>query len=51
MIRGKFVAKPGKQSMIRRSVLKAVHQAFRDNGIQAVPKPLTSNPAEAAPAS
>ncbi len=43
MIRGKFVAKPGKQSMIRRSVLKAVHQAFRENGIHAVPKPLTGD--------
>ena len=50
VIRGKFVAKPGKQSMIRRSVLKAVHQAFRDNGIQAVPKPLTSNPEPVPPA-
>jgi small-conductance mechanosensitive channel len=43
VIRGKFVAKPGKQSMIRRAVLKAVHQAFRENGIQAVPKPLTGD--------
>ena len=43
VVRGKFVAKPGKQSMIRRSVLKAVHQAFRDNGIRVVPKPLTGD--------
>ena len=48
VIRGKFVAKPGKQSMIRRAVLKAVHQAFRENGIQAVPKPLTGDAAPAA---
>ena len=48
VIRGKFVAKPGKQSMIRRAVLKAVHQAFRENGIQAVPKPLTGEPGAAA---
>jgi hypothetical protein len=34
--------------MIRRAVLKAVHQTFRDNGIHAVPKPLTGA-AEAAP--
>lgn len=46
VIRGKFVAKPGKQSMIRRAVLKAVHQAFRENGIQAVPKPLTGDAAQ-----
>ena len=48
VIRGKFVAKPGKQSMIRRAVLKAVHQAFRENDIHAVPKPLTGDPAQAA---
>jgi small-conductance mechanosensitive channel len=47
VVRGKFVAKPGAQSMIRRSVLKAVHQAFRDNGIRVVPKPLTGDPAPA----
>jgi small-conductance mechanosensitive channel len=50
VIRGKFVAKPGKQSMIRRAVLKAVHQAFRENDIHAVPKPLTGD-AAAQPAS
>jgi small-conductance mechanosensitive channel len=50
VIRGKFVAKPGKQSMIRRAVLKAVHQAFRENGIQAVPKPLTGDAAAPAAA-
>jgi len=43
MLRGKFVAKPGKQSGIRRAVLKAVHQAFRENGIRVVPKPLTGD--------
>jgi small-conductance mechanosensitive channel len=43
VVRGKFVAKPGSQSMIRRSVLKAVHQAFRENGIRVVPKPLTGD--------
>lgn len=48
VVRGKFVAKPGKQSMIRRFVLKAVHQAFRDNGIRVVPKPLTGDAAPAA---
>ena len=48
VIRGKFVAKPGKQSLIRRTVLKAVHQAFRENGIHAVPKPLTGDAAQPA---
>ncbi|MEW9834318.1 mechanosensitive ion channel family protein [Mesorhizobium marinum] len=48
VVRGKFVAKPGKQSMIRRFVLKAVHQAFRENGIRVVPKPLTGDPVAAA---
>jgi small-conductance mechanosensitive channel len=48
VVRGKFVSKPGAQSMIRRSVLKAVHQAFRDNGIRVVPKPLTGDAAPAA---
>jgi small-conductance mechanosensitive channel len=48
VIRAKFKAKAGKQSMIRRAALTAVHRAFQENGIQAVPKPLTSNP-EAAP--
>jgi small-conductance mechanosensitive channel len=47
LVRGKFVAKPGKQSMIRRFVLKAVHQAFRENGIRVVPKPLTGDAAPA----
>lgn len=48
VVRGKFVAKPGKQSGIRRAVLKAVHQAFRDNDIRVVPKPLTGDPVAAA---
>lgn len=43
VVRGKFVAKPGQQSAIRRAVLKAVHQAFRENGIRVVPKPLTGD--------
>jgi hypothetical protein len=30
IIRTKFTAKPGKQSMIRRAALKAVHKAFRE---------------------
>lgn len=50
VIRAKFKAKAGKQSMIRRAALTAVHQAFQENGIQAVPKPLTSNPEAAPPA-
>jgi moderate conductance mechanosensitive channel len=50
VIRAKFKAKAGKQSMIRRAALTAVHKAFQENGIQAVPKPLTSNPEPAPPA-
>lgn len=42
VIRAKFKAKAGKQSMIRRAALKAVHDAFLQNGIKAVPKPITS---------
>jgi small-conductance mechanosensitive channel len=45
IIRTKFTAKPGKQSMIRRAALKAVHKAFRENGIHAVPMPLTGEAA------
>lgn len=48
IVRGKFVAKPGHQTMIKRAVMKAVHQAFRDNGIRSVPKPLTGDPVAAA---
>lgn len=49
VVRGKFVTKPGKQSMVRRAVLKAVHQGFRENGIRVVSKPLTGDPVAAAP--
>ncbi len=42
VIRAKFKAKAGKQLMIRRAALTAVHRAFQENGIRAVPKPLTS---------
>ncbi|WP_024318022.1 mechanosensitive ion channel family protein [Rhizobium favelukesii] len=41
IIKAAFTAKPGKQSMIRRAALTAVQNAFRENGIYAVPKPLT----------
>jgi len=44
LIRGKFKAKAGRQFMIRRAALSAVHKAFRANGIQAVPKPITATP-------
>lgn len=49
VIRAKFKAKAGKQSMIRRAALTAAHRAFQENGILAVPSPLTSDPI-AAPA-
>ncbi len=42
LIKAKYKAKAGKQSMIRRAALKAVHDAFLQNGIKAVPKPITS---------
>jgi len=49
VVRGKFTARPADVSGIRRSVLKAVHQAFRENNIRVVPKPLTGDaPAPAA---
>ncbi|OQP84802.1 mechanosensitive ion channel protein MscS [Rhizobium rhizosphaerae] len=44
IIRGKFKARPGRQWMIRRAVLAAVQKGFRENGIQAVPKPLLNEP-------
>jgi len=43
IIKASFTAKPGKQSMIRRAALRAVQNAFRENGIKAVPKPMTAN--------
>ena len=50
VIRAKFKAKAGKQSMIRRAALTAIHNAFLENGIKAVPKPLTANPEAVPPA-
>lgn len=44
IIHAKFKAKAGQQSMIRRAALSAIHSAFRENGIKAVPKPLTAGP-------
>ncbi|MFC5069069.1 mechanosensitive ion channel family protein [Flaviflagellibacter deserti] len=44
IIHAKFRAKAGQQSLIRRAALTAIHSAFRENGIRAVPKPLTANP-------
>jgi small-conductance mechanosensitive channel len=44
----KFKAKPGKQSEIQRTALKAVHAAFRQNGIHAVPRPLIDGAAAGA---
>ncbi|EJL58534.1 small-conductance mechanosensitive channel [Rhizobium sp. CF122] len=43
IIKASFTAKPGKQSMIRRAALMAVQNAFRENGIKAVPKPMTAD--------
>lgn len=48
VVRGKFAVKPGSQTVVRRAVYKAVLQAFRENGIRAVPKPLTGDPVAAA---
>jgi small-conductance mechanosensitive channel len=44
VIRAKFKAKAGKQTMIRRAALIAVHKAFLENGIKAVSKPLAGGP-------
>jgi small-conductance mechanosensitive channel len=41
LIRGKFKARAGRQFAIRKAVLSAVQAAFRDNGIRAVPKPMS----------
>ncbi len=43
VVRGKFKAKAGRQFLIRRKVLAAVHKAFQENGIRAVSKPLDSS--------
>jgi hypothetical protein len=43
IIKASSTAKPGKQSMIRRAALRAAQNAFRENGIKAVPKPMTAN--------
>ncbi|MGL4438898.1 MAG: mechanosensitive ion channel family protein [Bosea sp. (in: a-proteobacteria)] len=40
VVRGKFKAKAGRQHLIRRKVLAAVHRAFQESGIRSVPKPL-----------
>lgn len=48
IIKAKFTAKPGRQSMIRRAVLIAVQNAFRENNIHAVPKPLAGAQPETA---
>jgi small-conductance mechanosensitive channel len=42
VVRGKFMAKAGRQHLIRRKALHAVHKAFLENGIQAVARPLTA---------
>jgi len=47
VITAKFKAKAGRQIMIRRAVMVAVHRAFRENGIHAVSKPLSPTPAAA----
>lgn len=38
VIRAKFMARPGRQFMIRKAVLSAVHRGFRENGIVSVAK-------------
>lgn len=50
VIRAKFMARAGRQFMIRKAVLAAVHRGFRDKGIVPVGKfPQTSAGANAAP--
>jgi moderate conductance mechanosensitive channel len=38
IVSAEFTAKPGRQGSIRRAALKAIHAAFRDNGIRTVHK-------------
>lgn len=45
IVRGKFMAKAGRQHTIRKKVMMAVHKAFLENGIQAVARPLTASSA------
>lgn len=40
LIRGKFKARAGKQFGIRKAVLAAVRDAFNENGIHVVPRPV-----------
>ncbi len=47
VIRGKFMARAGKQFAVKKAVLTAVQHAFRENGIRAVPKPLSAPVSEA----
>ncbi|WP_404926175.1 mechanosensitive ion channel family protein [Mesorhizobium sp. ORM16] len=47
LIGSKFKAKPGKQSEIQRAAVKGVHNAFRENGVRMVPKPLMDKAAGA----
>jgi len=41
LVRGKFKARAGKQFAIRKAVYLAIQRTFRENGIVAVPKPIT----------
>lgn len=40
VIRGKFKARAGRQHLIRRKVLAAVHKAFQEAGVRSVAKPV-----------
>jgi moderate conductance mechanosensitive channel len=42
LVRGKFMAKAGRQHNIRKKVMLAVHKAFLENGIQAVARPISA---------
>ncbi|MBP1844159.1 small-conductance mechanosensitive channel [Rhizobium petrolearium] len=43
IVKAKFMAKPGTQFPIRKAAMKAILQAFRENGIRAVPKPFSGD--------
>lgn len=43
VLRGKFMAKPGKQFLIRRAVFQAVQQAFAEEGIRFADRRVTVN--------
>ncbi|MFC0282536.1 mechanosensitive ion channel family protein [Camelimonas abortus] len=50
LVRGKFMARAGRQFGVRKRVYLEVQQAFRENGIVAVPKPVLATVPHVGPA-